>query len=92
MEGGCPSTRRTQTKAERCDIAGLSGEPRVSGAQTSRKASERGKVGEGGMEALQGGSGEPIEDVQQRSDWIRGALWTALCIRVWKTDQRRDHL
>lgn len=60
MEEGYLSTRRTWTKAERCDKAELSGGHVCLEHSVVRKTSEIKKTGEGGKEALQGGNGEPI--------------------------------
>ena len=60
MEEGYLRTRRTWTKAERCDRAELSGGHACLEHRVVGKTSEIKKTGEGGMETLQGGNGEPI--------------------------------
>lgn len=52
-----------QTKAERCDTAGLSGELCMAETQSSRKAVERGKSREGSMEVLKRGDGKLRDNV-----------------------------
>lgn len=76
MEEGSLSTRRTRTKAKRCHKVQLSGGHVYLEHKMVRKPSEIKKTGEGGMEALQGGTREPtvLDDVQQGSAWNEVAL------------------
>lgn len=58
MEEGYLSTRRTWTKAERCDKAAV--QPCVSGAQCSKKTSEIKKTEKGEWKLCREANGEPI--------------------------------